>query len=527
MKGSSGSNGSDGTGVDRRTAIARMREVASSRGFRNLLTARTVSQFGDGVFQVSAASVLLFQHPGANPAAGLFTLTAATLIPFSIIGPFVGVFIDRWNRRKILTVVPLSRAAVAALLPIAALAGTHSAAFYIDTLVVLSANRFFLATASAVLPSLVPQDDLLVANSAMTTAGSVANVLGLGAGSALSAAFSGQTAALISAAAFALAAILSRAIPVHEAEGRALSPVHEDLRAVLRDLGEGARAMGMSARVRYGMAAITLVQLLVGAMAGVLTYFIIHVLRLKVDAATSLLALLAVGIGIGVFLVPFAARRLRHDLLVPIGFAIGAAGTAIGAGLLSKSILTVSAWFMGISYAFCKIPVDTIVQEEMPDIVRGRAFAAYDMIFNIARVAGVGAVAIAFGRGASTRACIAGAAFVFVLGAFAFWSWERGGPMWKRRGSKGAGGLQPGEFVTVRAHSGYRADEEPRAIVSGGKEMQIEEIEWRAVVEEGGKRTRVFVVRVEGARVRLGYDEDGSWMVERLLPSPSDPSVAG
>ena len=84
--------------------------------------------------------------------------------------------------------------------------------------------------------------------------------------------------------------------------------------------------------------------------------------------------------------------------------------------------------------------------------------------------------------------------------------------------------LGPGEMVTVRAYAGSRADEEPRAVVVGGDEIPIEGIEWRAVVERGGERRRVFVVRVAGKRVRLAHVEPSSlWEVERVMADPPIP----
>ena len=94
-------------------------------------------------------------------------------------------------------------------------------------------------------------------------------------------------------------------------------------------------------------------------------------------------------------------------------------------------------------------------------------------------------------------------------------------------GRPGAASLRAGEVVTVRAYAGSRADEEPRAVVVGGREIPVEEVSWRAVVERDGERRRVFVVRLEGTRVRLAYVEPSSmWEIERVLeprPTPAGP----
>ena len=71
------------------------------------------------------------------------------------------------------------------------------------------------------------------------------------------------------------------------------------------------------------------------------------------------------------------------------------------------------------------------------------------------------------------------------------------------------------------AYAGSRADEEPRAVVVAGREVPVDDIEWRAVVERGGERRRVFVVRLGGKRVRLAHVEPSSlWEVERVMPDP-------
>jgi MFS family permease len=502
------------------TTREKLREIFSHSGFRWYFAARMTSQLGDGLFQLSAAAVLLFEHAHRNPALDLLAISAVTLIPFSVIGPFTGVFIDRWERSAILTRVPLMRAALSLLLPLAALAGTHGVAFYAVVLVVLSANRFFLATMSAVLPQLVPEGDLLVANSASTTGGAIANVGGQGLGAAAAALIGGERAAVFAAVAFGVGALVARRVPVHRGLPPQQGSLGEDLRAVIAEMREGVRDVARNPRVVYALSAIGLVQLLVGAMVGVLVFYFIHVLGLKVGSATSLLAVLAIGIGAGVLFVPLVARRIREDVLVTTSFAIAGTGALLAAGTLSRATLIVGTGVVGISYAFAKIPVDTIVQEEMADEVRGRAFSFYDMLFNLARVGGLGVVAWLYAAGVRSGPIVAGIGVVYLAAVVPFWLWERRTTMRKKRITLTPEDLlQAGELITVRAYSGHRADEEPRALVVGGRELPVRSIDWRAVVEENGRRARVFVVRVGAIRVRLAnYDDDIGWQVERVMP---------
>ncbi|MGH2784700.1 MAG: MFS transporter [Actinomycetota bacterium] len=510
-----------------RSTRQRVREVFSSAGFRRLVVTRVTSQIGDGLFQLAAADLLLFDDPGDNPALKLTALVALTLIPFSVVVPFVGVFIDRWDRRKILTYTPFFRAGLAALLPLTIFGTSESPVFFLIALVVLSINRLFLATMSAVLPSLVPDEDLLVANSVAATGGSIATVTGLGIGAAVSAVFGGTRAALVAAVAFAIAGTLARRLPTVPHEARVHGSLRSEVRGVLADMVEGVRRVGRSRRVPFALTAVGAGQFFVGSTTGATTVIFISRLGLGIGSVSTLLGAVGIGLGIGVVLVPLVARRIQEDLIVPISFAIGAAGLLLASTSLSRGRLTAAAGIVGLSYAFAKIPVDTIIQEEMPDAFRGRAFAVYDMLFNVARVAGTGAAALAVEAGAPLDGIMVASSIGYVSTSGALFAWARRivGVRRIKRASKASAPaaftLSAGEMVTVRAYAGSRADEEPRAIVVGGDEVPIDEIEWRAVVERSGERRRAFVVRVGGKRVRLAHVEPSSlWEVERVMADP-------
>ncbi|HEX9711333.1 MAG TPA: MFS transporter [Actinomycetota bacterium] len=507
------------------TTRRRVGEIFAGEGFRRFFTARLISQFGDGVFQLASASAFIFENPGANPALRTLIASAITLIPFSAIGPFTGVFIDRWERRTILTWVPAGRAVLTALAPVAAIAGTGSPLFLTVVLLVLSANRFFLATMSAVLPQLVPEDDLVTANAVATTGGSVANVVGLAAGGALSALIGGTAASGFAAVGFMGAAVVARLVPVHRGFKAEQAPLWDEIVRVVRELAAGLRVLGSSRRSVYALSGISMMQTLVGVMVGALTVFFLRDLQLGIEGSVRLLVFLSVGIFLGVMIVPGVANRTRHDRLVPVSFVIAGIATLLVAIDITKLRVEAGTLFVGLSYAFVKIPVDTIVQEEMPDAFRGRAFAVYDMLFNLARVAGVGIAALAFETTVTTAGVMQAMAVTGLAVAVILWWWERRVHMFGRRKRGGRQPsveelLLPGELVTVRSYAGSRADEEPRVIVVGGIELPVEEIHWRAVIEEDGRRSRAFVVSVGGRRVRLTYREDQGWEIERLLPPP-------
>src|SRR4030095_3916414 len=143
-----------------------------------LLGTRLLSQFGDGVFQAALAGTVLFnpQH-AADPvdvAAGL----AIPLLPHSLVGPFAGVWLDRWSRRQVLLRANVLRAGLVAVVAALVLGGVHGTAFYAAGLAVFSVNRFVLSALSAGLPHTTDEASVVPANALSTTAGGVSTVAG-------------------------------------------------------------------------------------------------------------------------------------------------------------------------------------------------------------------------------------------------------------------------------------------------------------------------------------------------------------
>ena len=73
---------------------------------RRLFTIRLITQSGDGLFQAALVSSIVFNPEEQNTILGFAIATLVVSLPFSILGPFTGVFIDRWSRRRILVVAP-------------------------------------------------------------------------------------------------------------------------------------------------------------------------------------------------------------------------------------------------------------------------------------------------------------------------------------------------------------------------------------------------------------------------------------
>ena len=168
--------------MQRMQAARHLTHLLRGREFRKLFAVRVASQLTDGVFQVALAAYVIFspeQQPSPGAIAGAL---AVVLLPFSVLGPFVGVFLDRWSRRQVLAWSNFVRVGLVAVLAAAVAADLRGPLLFALILVCLSVNRFLLAGLSASLPHVVAPEDLITANAVTPTAGTVAFLVGLGLG---------------------------------------------------------------------------------------------------------------------------------------------------------------------------------------------------------------------------------------------------------------------------------------------------------------------------------------------------------
>ena len=93
---------------------ADLRDLAAVPAFRTLLGVRLISQTGDGMVQAGLATLFFFRPQNMTDAAGVAAALVVMLLPFCVVGPFTGPFIDRWRRRQILLVGNLVRAGLIA-----------------------------------------------------------------------------------------------------------------------------------------------------------------------------------------------------------------------------------------------------------------------------------------------------------------------------------------------------------------------------------------------------------------------------
>ncbi|MFE9875659.1 MFS transporter [Streptomyces sp. NPDC005784] len=385
-------------------AVARdLRVLLRFQGFRRLLGVRLLSQGADGVYQVALATYVVFSPEKQTSAASIASAMAVLLLPYSLIGPFAGVLLDRWRRRQVFLYGNLLRTALACVTAVLMLSQVPDWLFYASALSVTAVNRFVLAGLSAALPRVVDPDRLVLANSLSPTAGTLAATMGGALAFAVRLVFAdSDTAVVLVGAALYLCAALASLRIAPELLGPDQELGHPSLATVLagtaRGLAAGVRHLAERPRREAAWALLTMT--LMRFCYGALTVMVLMLCRYAWSSGSEDgLALLGLAVGVsgaGFFVAavvtPWAAGQLGPGRWIAV--CAGAAAVLVPALCLpfTPAPTLVAAFMLGVTTQGAKIATDTVVQSSVDDGFRGRIFSLYDVLFNVAFV---GAAAMA------------------------------------------------------------------------------------------------------------------------------------
>jgi MFS family permease len=356
--------------------------------FRRLFLAHAVSRSGDA-FNTVALVILVFELTGSG--VGVATTVAFEVLPVLLLGPALGLVVDRRPRRRLMVIADLGRAALAALL-----AASHGSVVlaYVVAFGLATWSQLFNPAASSLVPDVVEGDELVDANAALWTAAVAAQVLLAPLAGLLIAAAGVGPAFALNALSFAVSALLLRGLQA----GR--TPASD----VVRTRTWTAIAGGLSAvRSHPLLARMAVVQVLAAASAGATGALLVVLASEWLGLGPSGFGLLLAAIGVGAVAGPLGLRRFirpseRLWLFGPYGLR----------GLVDLCLAAVASPFVaapalaayGLGTSSGMVAFQSTLQHEVPPDLRGRVFALFDVLWQSARLlslAAGGLLADAFG----------------------------------------------------------------------------------------------------------------------------------
>ncbi len=401
---------------------------------------RLSSQLGDGWFQAGLAGSVFFNPERAPSPLAIATAFAVLLVPYSILGPFVGVVLDRWSRRQVLFGANALRAALVIPAALFVWYGREGPAFVVTALAIIALNRFFLSGVSASIPHVADDPRLVTANSFATTFGTVMFTAGLGTAALAFQVIGTGFHSYGTVAACAIAGYgLSAALTLTSFRRDALGPDDEEHHGSLTAVLDGA-ARGMVAGVRHlvarpAAASALLTHAVSRGYYGILAIGTLLLYRSYYNQGDDVIGSL---VGLGTIVAAVGLGAVAASLLTPplarrfggwrwVAGVLGLLAVLVPSlGLAYLAPLTVAgALFVSLATQATKIVSDTALQVECDDEFRGRVFSVNDTAFNLCFVSGLflGSLALPSDGHAPWLVLVVGAGY----GLLAIWYWMVGG----------------------------------------------------------------------------------------------------
>jgi MFS family permease len=393
--------------------------------FWRLLELRAASQFGDGLFQAGLAGGLLFNPERAAGPWELVGAFAVLYLPYSVLGPFAGALLDRWDRRTVL--IGANAARVILVLGIAALlaSGAGDLPILFGALIANGFTRFVSSGLSAALPDVVPRGQIVTMNSVATATGGVAAFLGAGFMLAsrplLGSDDKGSAAViLIVVVPVLLALLLSVRFPRH-----VLGP-HESARAI-----HGSVAYAVATGWLHGARTVLAVRTVAATLGGLASHrmvlginsMLVFVMVRHVDthsvAGFGTAALFFFITGIGAFvanvITPSAVGRWGRYRTANGALLLGAVIQLGGVGLQMPMML-LCGFLLGLVGQVVKLCADTAMQIDVDDALRGHMFAVQDALFWISFIVALTAAAAVIPADGYSPGLVVAGSVLYLLG---------------------------------------------------------------------------------------------------------------
>lgn len=378
------------------------RSVRALPEFRRLLELRAVSQFGDGLFQAGIAGAILFNPEREAEPWAIAAAFAVLFLPYSLLGPFAGALLDRWDRRLVLIAANCGRLVVVLVVGALLSAGLSDVPILLSALLANGFTRFVSSGLSAALPHVVPRHQVIAMNSVATATGSVAAFGGaifmllprwlFGAGD------SGASIIIfLVAMPVAMALWLSMRFPP-----RLLGPddsaraVHGSVvYAVATGWLHGARTVLAVPSVSATLAGLAAHRMVFGLNTLLVLVMVRHTEAATVAGFGTTVLFVSAG-GAGQFLATVVTPSLVKKwgrYATPNGALAFAAAVQLCGATLHLPVMIVCGFLLGAAGQVVKLCADTAMQIDVDDALRGHLFAVQDALFWMAFIIAISAAA--------------------------------------------------------------------------------------------------------------------------------------
>jgi MFS family permease len=385
-------------------ALARVRRhpytrLALNGSFTALWAGQLISIFGDRIHQVALAFAVLLTT--GSPIASSLVFVAA-FVPNLVMSPIAGTLVDRWDRREVLIVSDLLRAAIVLLIPMAIV--VNVLLVYPLVFVMTSISIFFRPARAAILPQIVRKDELVTANSALWVGETLGDVVGFplaalfvaALGTAIPVAFWLDAATYVASALLLSTMVIRAPDPDEEATTSDAAVETGAGQGFVAELKAGYQFLRGEATLFANTIQASVAQLSVGAITALMPTYALVVFGPKEAEATAVYGFLegatSAGNLVGGFVIGLIGARWAKGRMISVGYALWGLAIALLAMTGNVGVAIGIAFGSGIANMIFVIPSQALFQERTPAALMGRVIG-----FRFWLVFGSMAIAMAVG----------------------------------------------------------------------------------------------------------------------------------
>lgn len=402
--------------------------IFKNRDFGLLMAVQFLAQAGDGIVQTALGKFIVFGgQEGFDPEAArspdeVLRIALYIFVPYAIVSPFLGVVIDRWDRRRLMWVANGLRGVVVAVIGLVGIGAVPQFALFLAFVLTLASTRVILATKSAALPATLGDENLVEANAVSQLGGAMFQIGGAVVAIGASLFLAARWVALIGSLVYIAGAIIALRIR-RAAEDKPPTTFWREVTRVLANIGAGFRQVARSSKAASAISTYFWLRTL---WSFTLTGIAFVSLELLEGAETTRLALTggggAVGAVMGFLLAGVLTKRVRPTaMLVVASSALAGIAVAVLGALEAKAAIVLLTFCLGLGFFLGKISLDTMVQEALGDDFRGRAFSLYDIAYNVAWVVAAGVMKLWWTSLEGTLIALGGVVFLVGIAGIALW----------------------------------------------------------------------------------------------------------
>ncbi|MFH1414395.1 MAG: MFS transporter [Candidatus Omnitrophota bacterium] len=370
--------------------MAKFSEVLKNRNFFLLWLGQIISQVGDRLGQMALIALVYFRAPGST--FEIAKILSFTIIPVFLIGPVAGVYVDRWDRRRTMYICDILRAILVVLIPLFLFYSKSMIPVYLIVFFAFSIGRFFVPAKLAIVPDLVEEKDLLIANSLVNTTGMIAAVVGFGVSGVLVEWVGAKFGFYLDALSFFASGVLIFFIMTKTRRSVNFMETGKEIvdlisKSVFIEIKEGVLYFIRNKDIRFTAGIMFILWSALGAVYVVFIVFVQNTL----NSATKDLGLLVMFLGGGLFLGTIVygkfGQRLSHYKSIFSSLILSGLMLNIFARTLDQyprfDIAALLSLLLGFTIAPIMVASYTIVHKASANEMMGKIFSSLEIVMHL------------------------------------------------------------------------------------------------------------------------------------------------